>query len=98
MLKQVQLQLDTDDHYWDPALWTFRKKAGLDCQTPEGNDCGVFTVLWALQEALGINSKDQVKSARCNEYRAKMAYAWLKGLDGVSGRVCNLEAAGYVEE
>lgn len=95
----ADIKLNLNDDYWNPEGWTFRTPRSLPRQTAEDNDCGVFTVMWGLMEALNLDKTRIPNMVALNDIRLRLQYALLKageGNDNAEWKMYNLEAASFV--
>lgn len=94
----------TKDDYWDPSKWQVQVPKDIAKQSIEGNDCGVFVVLWAVMEALELDKKGLGRVGKVSSvlaYRKKFAYAWINGQRSQSDGEFyeyNLKEAGFLDD
>jgi len=97
----TELKVNLGDDYWTPEGWTFRTPSSLPRQTAEDNDCGVFTTMWALMEALNLDKNRTPSRVALNDIRLRLQYALLmagEGSEDAEWKMYNLEAASFVTQ
>lgn len=93
-----EVQARVNDDYWNPENWNFRVRDGLPKQAALSNDCGVFTILWTVMEAFGLDLNQVPHNKPLDGLRCRFAYAWLKGKALSASYEYNLGEAGFTCE
>lgn len=76
-MRQVSERLQNDP-MWAPNDWAFQRREDLPIQEAGSNDCGVFTIMWAVMVGAEMDVL-RLPAEDCSiELRHKIAYSLLK--------------------